>query len=229
MALSGTYAFNPPLSSAALLAYSRIGLRPPALTTQHFLDASMEANLAFSMWSNIQPQLWTSELQTQVLTQGTATYTLPIEVVMVLDVYIETTSGSSVIDRVLGAVSTTEYDAFPDKTTQGPPNTYWLNRLITPQITFWPPPDDTQTYTAKIRTVRRSQDAAIPEGTNLDIPYRFLDAFVAELAYRLARIHAQPLEAQRKVDAKEARDLAETSDTENVATYFLPSLGRYYR
>lgn len=226
---SGTYAYAPPVGELILLAFARCGIRRPSLTAEHFANAGNEANLALSKFANCQPLLWTSQLQSVPLVQGTATYTLPIEVVMILDIYIETTTGSSTVDRILGPVSTTEYDAFPDKVTQGPPTTYWFNRLITPQVTFWQPPDDTQSYTAKIRTVRQPQDSKIPSGIAPDIPYRYFDAYLAEVAYRLARIYAQPLEQMRKADAMEAWQIAATQDVENCNFYVIPTLAGYYR
>src|SRR5882724_11644474 len=137
MTTSGTYSFSPAFSDVILSAYARCGLRRAQLTAEHFIDAGREGNYALAKMSNLQPLLWTSEIKTQVLTQGTATYTLDPQVVMILDCYIETTQGSTTTARVLGPVSTTEYDSFPDKVTQGPPTVYFFNRQITPVITFW--------------------------------------------------------------------------------------------
>src|SRR5271166_6041095 len=229
MTSSGTTSFNPAFSDVVLAAYARIGLRRPALTTEHFLDAGNEGNFLCSEWSSKQPLLWKSELISQVLTQGTATYTLPARVVMILLCYIETGSGTSTTDRVIGPLSTVEYAALPNKTLQAPPTTFWFNRLITPQVTFWQVPDGAATYTAQFRCVSQVQDVTIPAGVTLDVPYRALDAFVAGLAYRLARIHAQPLEQQRKMDAMEAWMTFSGADVENVAMYITPGLSAYYR
>lgn len=229
MTLSGSYNFNPAFGDALLSAYARIGFRRPQLTAEHFIDAGREGNYALSKFSNLQPLLWTSQLLTVNLIQGTATYTLPIQTVMILDIYIETSQGSITTDRILGPVSTTEYDSFPDKVTQGPPTVYWFDRQITPQVTFWQPPDNGGPYVAKIRTVRQPQDAVLPSGVNMDLPYRFLDAYVDELAWRLARIHAPQMEQQRKANALESWQIAATQDVENVPTFIIPQLGGYYR
>lgn len=229
MSSSGTYAFDPAFSTVVQSAYARIGVRRAALTTEHLVDAGNEGNFLLSQWSSKQPLLWKSELIEQVLTPSTATYDLPSRVVMVLLCYIETGTGSSTTDRVLGPLSTVEYAAIPNKVMEAPPTSFWFNRQITPQITFWQTPDDTQTYTAKMRVVSQVQDVSLPSGVTLDIPYRAIDAFVAGLAHRLARIHRPELELARKQDAAEAwADFAD-NDVESVPFFITPGLGGYFR
>lgn len=229
MTASGAYSFSPAFSDVVLAAYSRISLRPPALTPQHYLDASNEGNFLLSSWASLQPLLWKSELISQVLTEGTATYVLPARVVMILLCYIETGSGTDTIDRVLGPLSTVEYAATPNKTQEAPPTSFWFNRLTTPEITFWQTPDDGGPYTAQMRVVSQVQDASIPSGVTLDIPYRAIDAFVAGLSHRLARIHAPAMEAVRKVDAMEAWNAFSGNDVENVSLFLQPALHGYFR
>lgn len=229
MTSTGTYAFNPATADIVQLAYGRIGIRRTALTTEHMTDAAFEANLLLSQFSNLQPLLWRSELVSQALTKGTATYTLNKNIVMLLSVTIQTGSGTSTQNRTLGPLSTVEYASLPNQNNQAPSTAFWFDRQITPQITFWPVPDGGGPYTALLRAVTQVQDASIPSGTTLDVPYRALDAFTAGLAYRLARIHAQPLEQQRKTDAQEAWDIFSTNDVESVPFFLLPGLGAYYR
>lgn len=227
MTSSGTYSFNPSLSDIVLASYARIGIRRTAITNEHLVDAGNEGNFLLSEWSSKQPLLWKSELISQVLTQGTATYDLDPKVVMLLLVYIETGSGTSAMDRVLGPLSTVEYASIPNKTMQAPPTSYWFNRQITPQITFWQTPDGNGPYTAKMRAVTQVQDASLPSGATLDVPYRALDAFTAGLAYRLSRIHAPQLEQIRKADAMEAWDIFSNNDVENVPFFLMPGLSAY--
>lgn len=229
MASSNTYSFDPAFSSVVLAAYARCQIRRPALTQEHFIDAGNEGNFLLSQWSSLQPLLWKSELIEQVLTEGTATYALPKRVVMVLIAYISTDSGDNEIDRVIGPLSTVEYASLPNKDVQATPTTYWFDRKITPEITFWQVPDGGGPYTAKMRCVTQVQDVSTPSGVTLDIPYRAIDAFVAGLAHRLARIHKPELEAVRKQDAMEAWNVFSNNDVENVPTYIAPQLGGYYR
>jgi len=229
MASSGTYAYNPAASNLVLSAYGRIGIRRTEITAQHMADAETESNLVQVKLSNQQPNLWTDELYTVTLVEGTATYTLPARLIAIQAAYITTSNGGVSSDRIMWPLSTFEYAALPSKTTEGVPTSYWLNMQITPQISFWPVPDANATYTLNLRMVRQIQDVSLPGGANLDMPYRWLDVFVAELAYRLSRIYAADKEAARKQDAQEAWDNASREDQEKVPNYIQPDLSGYYR
>lgn len=228
MASTSTYAFNPAASSLMLTAYGRIGIRAPEITSQHMADAETEANLLQVKLSNKQPNLWTDELYTQSLTASTATYALNARLIAIQAAYITTTSGGVSTDRIIYPYSTFEYSAIPDKTQEGAPTAYWYNRQITPEITLWPVPDDAATYTLKLRVCRQIQDVSLSSGYTLDLPYRWLDVYVAELAHRLSRIYAPALEANRKADAEEAWTVAATEDKEAVPLMFGMSLQGYW-
>lgn len=228
MSTSGTYTYNPAASNLVLQAFSRIGIRRPEITSQHMEDASQESNLVQVKFGNLQPNLWTDELYQVALTQGTITYTLPSRLIAIQAAYITTTSGGVAQDRIVWPISTFEYASLPNKTQQAPPTSYWLNMQITPQISMWPVPDQDDVYTLNLRFVRQMQDATIPNGTLVDVPYRWLDVFVAELSYRLARIYKPEVEAMRKADAAEAWVNAATEDQEQVPIYIQPDFSGYY-
>lgn len=229
MSASGTYSFGPAASNLTLTAFGRIGIRRTEITAQHMADADNECNLVQVKLANKQPNLWTDELYTQVLTSDTATYTLNARLIAIQAAYLTTTSGGVSTDRLIFNYSTFEYSAIPDKTTTGPPTSYWYNRQITPTITFWPVPDDAATYTLNLRVCRQIQDVSLVSGATLDLPYRWLDCFVADLAHRLSRIYAPDKEMMRKADADEAWANAATEDTERVPIYFQQSFDGYWR
>ena len=158
----------------------------------------MEMNLALVKFNNLQPNLWTVDLQSIPLVQGSATYSIPAETTMILDLFIR--YGSPAVDRYLQPVSRTEYASIAVKTTQGFPSQYWFDRLISPTITFYLVPDGAFPYTAYYYRVRQIQDATITNGYNIEVVYRFLDALTSDLAHRLARIYRPELEAVRKGD-----------------------------
>jgi hypothetical protein len=229
MATTSTYAFNPAGSNLVLSAFSRIGIRRTEITAQHMADAENEANLVQVKLANRQPNLWTDELYTETLVESTATYTLNARLIAIQAAYLTTTSGGVSTDRLIFPYSTFEYSAIPDKTQEGPPTAYWYNRQITPQITMWPVPDGNATYTLKLRVCRQIQDVSLTSGTTLDLPYRWLDVFVADLAHRLSRIYAQQLEPARKADALEAWENAAVEDQERVPMYLgMTGIGTYY-
>lgn len=229
MSTSGTYNFSLTNANIVESAYARIGVRRPEILSEKVQDGYRELNLAMVKFSNLQPNLWVSEQQTVALTAGTATYTLPARSIMLLSCFIRTGSGTSQNDRLIFPISQYEYASYPNKQDQGFPSVFWFNRQITPTLTFWLVPDDTQTYTAYLQIVRQVQDANLPSGETPDLPYRWLDAITAELSYRLARIYAPDKEQMRKADATEAWAVAATQDVEDVAMTIQPGVGDYYR
>jgi len=227
---TSTYAFNPAASNLMLTAFGRCGIRRSALTPEHFADAYNEANLIQVLLANKQPNLWTDELYEVELEEGTATYELNARLIAIQAAFITTDNGDdTTTDRIVWPYSTFEYAAIPNKEQQAPPTAYWYQRLITPQITVWPVPDADETYTLKLRVCRQIQDVSLKGSKTLDLPYRWLDVWVAEMAYRMARIYAPDREDKRKTEAAEAWANAATEDQEQVPLYLAPSLSGYWR
>ena len=228
MATTGTYNFFPSTGEIVLMAYGRLQLRRSELTQQHMIDAFNEANFLQVEFSNRQPNLFVSSLTEIELVPEQATYTLDPTLICFMAVFLRTNDDNGTpIDRILSPLSTYEYAALPNKTVMAPPNQYWFNRQITPEITLWPVPDETQSYTLVLRYLRQIEDASLVNGTMPQIPYRWIDAFVAGLAARLAQIYA-PEKAQ-VLDAKAERAwlIAAKEDTEDVPIFVQPQLSYY--
>ena len=229
MATSGTYNFGPSVGELVVAAYRRIQIHRSELLTEHFADAKTECNLLQATWANLGPLLWTVDLQTVDLVQGTATYPVPADTVMMLDVYISIPNGDGTTsDRIITPYSRTEYASTPDKSQQGSPTVYWFDRLEAPSFTLWPVPDGTIPTLSYYRFTQ-IQDAALSNATTPQLPYLALDAFVAGLAHRLARIYKPDLEAAREADAIKAYNVFSTQNTENVPLYFSPITASYWR
>lgn len=230
MATSGTYQFQPSIGELTLTAFDRCGLRGTQLLQEHFVSAQRESNLWLASISNRGPNLFAVDLITTPLLEGVATYDVPASTVMILDPYIRITSGAGdPIDRVISPLSRTDYASISNKEQQGQPTSFWFDRLIDPTITVWPAPDAAGPYTLRYYRYRQVQDANLKNGENVELPYLFLDAFVAGLAQRLARIWAPDRYAMLKGDADEAWQIAATQNTENVSLTIAPGIGSYYR
>jgi hypothetical protein len=226
---SGTYNFAPSGAEIVLDAFGRILVRPAEITPSHMRDARMKMNLLLAEWSNIQPNLWEVGLQTLPLTQGEATYSMPASTVMILDMYVSIgADASTATDRTLSPVSRTEYASYANKTQQGPPTVYWYDRLISQTVTFYLVPDGNGPYTAKFYSVRQTQDADVTNGQNVEIPYRFYDAYCAGLAWKLAETYAPQLEERKLFLYNRAINIATTQDTENTPLYITPNLSGYF-
>lgn len=133
------------------------------------------------------------------------------------------------IDTIMTSISRTDYASQPDKQAQGKPTTFWFDRLAPiPQITLWNVPDQNGPYALFYYRMRRIQDAYAVSGQTADIPYRFLDAFCAELAYRLAGKFAPQLKASLKEDMDMAWAQASEEDRERVQMFITPDMSGYF-
>lgn len=230
MATSGTYTFNPSLGELTLYAYNLIGVRNTALLQEHLEAARMATNLMLARWSNQGVNLWAVDLITTPLVSGTATYSVDANTVMILDAYMNTTTGTSDIDRIILPISRTEYASYPNKEQEGFPTVYWFDRLLSPTITLWPVPNTTTgPQNLKYYRVRRLQDANLSGAEQLEIPYLWMEAFAYGLAARLAMVWAPEKVALMKPFADEAYDIAAAQNVEQAQQYISPQLAGYFR
>lgn len=228
MATTGTTNFNPGLGSLALYAFDLAGVRATALTAEHMQSAMMAANMVCSRWSSL-PNLWQIDLQTITLVAGTATYTIPSNTVLMLDAYAENSSGTQPIDRLILPISRSEYSSYTNKQQQGAITTFWFDRLLSPNVTFYLVPDGTTDTTVKYYRLIQLQDASLTNNQNADVPYTFLEAFAVAMAYRLAMIWNPQLAPALKAFADESFAIAAATNIENAAFYIQPGMSQYWR
>lgn len=226
---SGTTNFAPTVGGMTINAFARCGIRRTMLTAEHMADAQDSTNLLLSAWSNLLPELWAVELRTEPLLDGVASYTLSSDMILILDAYRSFTSGGVTTDILMVPISRSDYASFPDKTQEGAPSVYWLERLIIPQVKIWQvPPDDT--YTFKYYCVRQLSDANLAGGQNPEIPYRFFEAFAAGLAAKLAQIYAYDRWPALEMAAGKAWTIASQQDEEmGVPLMIAPGISGYWR
>lgn len=132
-------------------------------------------------------------------------------------------------DRLLSALSRSEYMAIATKMNTGFPSGYYFDQTITPTIILWPvpavnnPPGPTNIlYT----NYRYAQDITQMFQT-AEVPQRFYDALVAGLAARLALKFAVDKFQIMKGEAQEAYAIAANTDFENVTLRFEPDFTAY--
>src|SRR5262252_78871 len=220
---SGTYDFSPALCDVIITAYGRCGIRRSAVTPEHVLDAVAECNLMQSDWSNKQVNLWTVDLQQITLVPGIAEYAVDPSTVMIMAAWISE-GPSPDRDRMITSLDRDTYAAFPDKTTPGQPNQYWFNQTIEPTVVLWQPPDDAEPRTLKFYRARQIQDAVLGDGLQPETPYRFLDAYVGGLAWRIAVHHAPQLAPGLKTLADDSFNTAKNRDVEKSSMRIVPAM-----
>lgn len=223
MTTSGTTAFDLDMTDLVEEAFERAGSE---LRSGYDLrTARRSLNLLFADWANRGINMWTIDSGTVTLVAGTATYVLPADTVDLIEQVVRTGAGSAATqaDLTCQRISASTYATLPNKLTTGRPIQVWVQRLNAPQITVWPVPDNATTYTLVYWRLRRIQDAGGGASTS-DVPFRFLPALVAGLAYYLAL--KLPNGADRlqllKAQYDEAFQLASDEDREKAPVRFVP-------
>jgi hypothetical protein len=178
MTTSGTRDFNLDVAEIIEEAYERCGLE--VRTGYDARTARRSLNLMLAEWANRGLNLWTVAEGMFTVTAGDPSYVLAADVVDILDVIVRRSGTDYEMDRI----SRTEYFTLPNKTTQGRPSQYFLDRTITPTMYVWAAPENS-TDQIRYYYVRRMQDADSLTNTN-DIPFRFLPCMVAGLAYYIS-------------------------------------------
>lgn len=193
MTTSDTSNFNLSLAEIVEESFERCGAE---LRSGYDLrTARRSLNLLTIEWANRGINLWTLEQGEIPMVQGQITYDLPADTIDLLEHVIRTQTGVQQTDININRISADTYITIPNKNTQGRPIQVWINRqsgatypvtgVKYPQINVWPAPDQSDYYTFVYYRLRRIQDAGNGTATQ-DIPFRFLPAMVAGLAYHLS-------------------------------------------
>jgi hypothetical protein len=220
MTTSGSRDFNLDVAEIIEEAYERCGLE--VRTGYDARTARRSLNLMFADWANRGLNLWTVAQETTTLTQGTSTYTLGADVVDILEMVLRRSGTDFEVERI----SRGEYLTFPNKTDQGRPSQFYLDRQIQPVITLWQTPENS-TDQLVYYYVRRMQDVDTLQNT-ADLPFRFLPCMVAGLAYYLAMKKAPDRITLLKAVYEEEFLRAANEDEDRVPLKLQPS-ARYLR
>jgi len=114
-----------------------------------------------------------------------------------------------------------DYLDTPDKTTQGRPSQFYIDRQITPTITVWPSPENSTDKLIYYR-IKRIEDADAGINT-ADIPFRFLPCLIAGLAYYISLKRSPDKINLLKTLYEEEFQRAAAEDSERVALRLVPS------
>ena len=239
MTTSGTNLFNPDLMEMCEEAFERAGRE--MRSGYDLRTARRSINLMLADWGSRGINLWTLEQGTINLIPGTSSYDLPVDTVDLLDHVIRTGAGNVATqsDLTITRISSSTYATIPNKLTQARPIQVWVRRLtgqdypVTsdyspgaiayPKVVLWPTPDASQAYQFVYWRLRRMQDAG--NGTNtFDIPWRFINCFVAGLAYFIAMKipEGTPRLEMLKAVYDETWQTAAGEDREKAADRFVP-------
>jgi len=223
MATSGTTTFNLDIDDVIEDAYERCGLQ-----TREGYDlrsARRSLNILFQEWMNRGIHLWKVENQTDNLTAGTTTYTAPSDASDVLEMTFRTVSSGTTTDTTMTKISRSEYQAIPNKFSQGQPTQYYVERnLSNVSINLYQTPNTTNTQ-INYNYIGRIQDAG--SYTNQpDAPFRFLPCMVSGLAFYLSQKKNPQMTQTLKLYYEDELQRALTEDGQRASVHIVPQ--NYY-
>lgn len=215
MATSGTASVNFDVMDIIEEAYERAGL--DARTAYDIRTARRSLNLLAMEWANRGLNLWTVQKATVALVAGTTDYTLPDDTIDVIEMIVS--SGGT--DYHINRISVSDYANIPNKTMTGRPLQAYVTRTVPATMTVWPVPDTG--YTLTYWRLRRMQDITAG-GQTVDLPFRFLPAMIAGLAFQIAMKRPEALQRAPGLAAyyEQQFQLAADEDRDRSSVFFTP-------
>jgi hypothetical protein len=186
-------------------------------------------------WANRGLNLWTIEGPLVVnLRPGVFQYLLPEDTVDLIEHLVRTwpggipssSPGNQPSDLPLTRFTVSEYAAIPNKLAQGRPSVISIRRAIQPYFLLWQVPSGTPLYQFVCWRLRRIAPM-VPGGTAVPgIPWRFVNALTAGVAFYLALKSTDPAALQKvqllKSEYEEQFQLASDEDRDRASFNFVP-------
>ena len=194
---SGTTVFEKGFSIADIVeeAFERIGIQ--GVSGYQLKTARRSLNIMFQEWSNRGLHYWEIANNSITLVNNQAVYTMfrstsdgtssATAVYGVDDVLEASYRNSNNIDTPLTKISRSTYQALSNKTSNGQPTQYYVQRFIDRvTVTLYLTPGTSEAGDFfNYYYVKRIQDAG-SYSNDADVPYRFVPCMVAGLAYYLS-------------------------------------------
>lgn len=218
--------WTPDIAEIIEEAYERCGVE--IRTGYQFRTARRSLNLLFQEWANRGLNLWTIEQGEIPLNVGQISYALPDDTVDLIEHVIRQNQGSQYnqVDLQISRIAVPTYATIPNKLAQGRPIQLYVDRQSpTPVVKVWPTANATG-YTLVYWRLRRIKDAMKPGYGQMDIPFRFMPALIAGLAYYLSlkEISATNRTQMLKQMYDEAFDMASREDRDRSPVRFVPRI-----
>ena len=234
---SGTAQFEKGFSISDIVeeAYERLGIQ--GVSGYQLKSARRSLNILFQEWANRGLHYWEVANNSITLVDGQATYTMfrstvdgtsdATAVYGVDDVLEASYRNSSSVDFPLTKISRSEYQALSNKTNEGTPTQYFVQRFIDKvTITLYLTPGSTEAGNfLNYYYVKRIQDAG-DYSNDADVPYRFVPCMVAGLAYYLAVKNAPDRIQVLKLLYEDELQRALQEDGSSSSSYISPKV--YY-
>ena len=220
MALSDSKDFELDVAEYIEEAFERCGLE--VRTGYDLRTAKRSLNLMLAEWANRGLNQWTIKQRSLALVQADGEYPLSTDIIDVLSVVLR--RGST--DYALSRVSRDTFISIPNKTTQGRPSQFFLDRQNTPNLKIWPVPENS-TDVIYYDALTRMDDADSQVNT-MDMPFRFYPCLAAGLAYYISMKRAPDRIQLLKAVYEEEFERAMTEDRDRSSFNVVP-MYQYFR
>jgi hypothetical protein len=218
---SGTKVFTFDAADAAEEAFERCGRE---LRVGYDMETSLRSmNLMLSAWANKGINLWTVKQRLLPMETSTPEYILDEDIVDIITGVI-TRSGS---DLTTGRISRKEFITIPVKTTLGRPSQWYLDRQVIPILKLYPTPENS-TDVFKYDALTRIEDVGDARD-QIAVPFRFYDAFIADLAARISYKKAPDRTVVLEQKSTTSFDEAAAEDKDRAAFQVTADTAIYYR
>ena len=225
MATSNSRDFELDVAEYVEEAFERCGLQ---LRTGYDLKTAQRSlNLMLADWANRGLNQWTVNQHIEPLVQGQTDYTLPEGAIDVLGLAYRTLSNGVNSDIIIQPIGRNEYLQVPDKSTQGQPSQYFVDKQISPKIQIWPTSNN-NSDSLVFNYLRRIEDADYGPNT-MQVPFRFYPALAAGLAYYLSIKRAPERTGLLKQSYEEEFQRAMDQDEVRQSYQVRPSMRSYRR
>lgn len=235
MTTTATYITDPTLAQYGDEAFERAGVKPSAIGAEHVASMRRSVGFMLSSWANLGHRQWTFATLEHTVTQAETSFELPAGMIDVRTVTLQRGD----IETEMLPMSRAEYRTLHNKTIEGRPVNYFVNRrrntatgsgtpdpgAVRPQMFYWLAAEN-NTDIIIVEYYSQVQDVASSglRGT-LDIPFRFHEAFVSDLAARLALKWNEKKYSGLKTIAEEEWKKADSEDTEKAPLFISVDYG----
>jgi hypothetical protein len=230
---SGTTTFEKGFSISDIVeeAYERIGIQ--GVSGYQLKGARRSLNIMFQEWANRGLHYWEVGNNSITLVDGQSVYTIyrstadgtsdATAIYGVDDILEASYRNASSVDTPLTKINRSTYQALANKTSEGTPSQYFVQRFIDKiTITLYLTPGSTEAGNfLNFYYVSRIQDAGAYTN-DVDVPYRFVPCMIAGLAYYLGIKFAPDRVQMLKMLYEDELNRALTEDGSSSSSFITP-------
>ncbi len=228
MATTGTFITDPNLAAYADEAVERAGLDLQEIVAQHLISIRRSVGFILSRWSNKGHRQWkfTQTLHTTAVDENV--FNLPAGTIDVQTVVLRRNG----VDTEMYPISREDYLIIHDKTLQGRPDRYFIDRrrgtetATLPQMFYWLSGENA-TDIIIVNSYGQIEDPGNAQNT-LDIPFRFQEAFVSDLAARIAQKYKPEKYMELRTEAEVYFKEADDEDHDSAPMVLSVNYDRFY-